>query len=165
MHLRWFFILTFSSLCLPISSDGTRVRRSLSKPLAKVLAKGAKTGLKLGSASFKILREAASKEAASGGYLTEKFLTLIYYPHLLTIEGEIAELHQSNTREMEERGKTILALLILASAVPLLALLLAGSQLYIWVRIRKLKELIADLDNCSTAGMIGGKGTKKQGCL
>ena len=97
--------------------------------------------------------------------MTEKFLTLIYYPHLLTIEGEIAELHQSNTREMEERGKTILALLILASAVPLLALLLAGFQLYIWVRIRKLKELIADLENCSTAGVNGGKGTRKQGCL
>ena len=157
MHLRWIFILTFSSLCLPALSEEKRGKRSLSKPLAKVLAKGAKSGIKLGSASFKVLREAASKEAASGGYLTEKFLTLIYYPHLLTIESEIAELHQSNTREMEERGKTILALIILASTVPLLALLLAGSQTYIFVRIRKIKEEIADLEICPTAE----KGSKR----
>ena len=165
MHLWWILILLFSILCLPISSNGARNKRSLSKPLAKVLAKGAKTGLRMGSASFKILREAASKEAASGGYLTDKFLTLIYYPHLLTIEGEIADLHQSNTREMEERGKTLLALLILASAVPLLALLLAGFQLYIWTCIRKMKEVMADLENCTAACVNGGKGTRSQGCL
>ena len=119
----------------------------------------------MGSVSFKNLREAASKEAASGGYLTDKFLDLIYYPHLLTIEGEIADLNQTITREMEERGKTLLALLILASAFPLLALLLAGLQLYIWVRIRKMKELLAELENGAAAGVNGGKGIRSQGCM
>ena len=134
-----------------------RGKRSLGKPLAKVLVKGAKTGYKLGSASFKVLREAASKEAASGGYLTDKFLSLIYYPHLLTLESEIENLHQANSREMDERGKAILGLIILASTVPLLALLLAGSQTYMFVRIRKIKEELSDLEGCPATD----KGSKR----
>ena len=69
------------------------------------------------------------------------------------------------TREMEERGKTLLALFLLATAFPLFALLLAGLQVYIWVRIRKMKEMLCEIEGGAAAGGNGGKGIRSQGCM
>ena len=59
MHLGNTIVLVLATSCLPSSLDGVRNKISLSKPLAKVLVKGVKSGLKMGSVSFKNLREAA----------------------------------------------------------------------------------------------------------
>ena len=71
-------ILTASLFMLMMASPeetiGDRKKRSLGKPLAKVLTKGIEQGVKLGSFHFKALREATAKEATLGIYLTEKFL-------------------------------------------------------------------------------------------
>ena len=90
-------------------------------------------------------------------------MDLIYYPHLLSIEGEIFDIHMTLTQEMEERGKILLALLILATAFPLLAVLLTGFQVYVWVRVRKLKDLVAEIDGGAAAGGNGGNGARAQG--
>ena len=64
---------------------------------------------------------------------------------------------------MEDRRKTLLALLILATAFPLFAVLLTGFQVYVWVRIRKIKELVCEIEGGAAAGENGGKGVRAQG--
>ena len=132
-----FFKLTLASL---EENSRLRRRRSIGKPLAKVLLKkGIEKGVKLGAAHFKTLREAAVKEVTSGNYLTKSFIDLIYFPQVLAIKSQIDELRHYLNTELTTRASYVLAMIILSTSVPLLFLFSTLAIIFLNNRLKKLK--------------------------
>ena len=71
--------------------------------VAPLMAKGLKGALGMGRDTFEAYRLAAQKEASSGGWLTSKFIDLLFLPTISLLMNQLRELETKINNQHKER--------------------------------------------------------------
>ena len=96
----------------------TSVAKSGAALVAPLVAKSLKGALGMGRDTFEAYRSAAQKEASSGGWLTTKFIDLMYLPTIALLTNQIREIEVKMSHQHKERDDFFVTIVCLAAAVP-----------------------------------------------
>ena len=125
-----------------------RVKRALPPNVAKtgaalvapLVAKGLKGALGMSRDTFDAYRLAAQKESSSGGWLTSKFVDLMYLPTINLLTNQIRNLEEKMRNQHDERDDYFVIIVCLTAAVPTLLVSLCLVCLINFRRVSRIRE-------------------------
>ena len=108
--------------------------------VAPLVAKGLKGALGMGRDTFDAYRLAAQKESSSGGWLTSKFIDLMYLPTIALLTNQIRDIEVKMSHQHEERDDFFVIIVCLAAAVPTLMVTLFLMCMINFKRVSRIRE-------------------------
>ena len=108
----------------------------------------------VGSEAFRAYKEAAAKEASSGGWMTSKFESLVITPTINLIAQEIKAIQALVKENREEKNSYLYATLAMAAILPTIILLLV---VILFINSRIVRKMRSGLEeaNDSITNMQG----------
>ena len=128
--------LTFVTLtlCSKLYAEHVLVREERSIPsavaksgaslVAPLISKGLKGALGMGKETFEAYRIAAQKEATSNGWLTEKFVDLLFLPTISLLSNQVRDLEIKIKKQNKEKDDFMVVIISLSAIVPTILLTL-----------------------------------------
>ena len=147
-----------------------RTKRALPQTVAKngaalgaqLVSKGLNKVLGMSMESFDAYRTAAQKESSSGGWLTDKFIDLLYVPTVNLLMNKIRTLEDKVEKQTDEREDHLVAIICLTAVVPTLMVLLFLVCLINVRRVNRVRENLFEqgravelLSTAATGGRCG----------
>ena len=121
-------ILLSLTVCPKLNAKHILVREKRSIPsavaksgasiVAPLISKGLKGALGMGKDTFEAYRVAAQKEASSGGWLTSKFVDLLFLPTISLLSNQVKDLETKINKQHKEKDDFMVAIISLAAVVP-----------------------------------------------